>query len=1339
MSLENKEVLENLKARYIHGLQPVWDRYDGECSRVRNAVYSKANMIAKERGRSAPNLELRSATVGQWFRRGSLPMRDGSLFQEALARLVEEAIADSNAKEVEPFRTVIQEFSEAHDRSRRTRGGKVSAAQVLDNLEYLVHPVVPVRRLDRQKLNLGSRLAGGEVPSYCEREADEELLRRFNSGDTKLVVLIGPPKSGKTRTLIEALGKSSKRSSDTYWLMPKPDVFRKFTSLVRSSVRGKTVIVLDDLEAFHFDSNGLNSFGLNQLTQRGLVVATLHADVLERWEADVSETSTSPSRSFVELIRDATVELSSTFTENEVENARTVLKSHATEKIDFIRMPSWMSSADALLAKAKGMQAGTPFEKAAIAAVVDARILRPEGIDLDGLQELFRAELRKIAPNIPWIDRQWDEVLFELTSPITESSPHSILIAIKPGTGPWQIMDALWDGLKPREWTRSHLDLGDLKDFDVGWREYEAGIAEGRLILESTSGEGIPEALNYFGMVLKREGDLLGAESRWRLASSLGNVLAQFNLGSHLVDSGKIDEGEGLYRESASQGNVKAMNNLGVILARREQFHEAREWFQKAADGGNAVATHNLGLDASDRGDFDLAESLFRESIDGGYAKAAGSLGLLFEHHGKLREAEESYRIGATLKDADSFFYLGNLHVNNGEFLEAEGCFEASMDLGSYAAAHNLGSMLEKRGQLEEAERYYRMSIDVGDTWGFESLGVLLANRGEIHEAGELFLRSAEAGSVRAVFLAGLLAFDQGDLVEAELRIREASSLGWEEAKVRLGSLLASQGRFDEADFEYREAVEAGIPGAPNTFGMSLEERGSLDIAKSFYELGAEQGDPDALTNLGRLAAIQGIQDLARKKYEQAFEMGSPEAINQLGLWLEVWGALEEATEAFTRGMKAGNANSAQNLGRLAFEGGDLLSAEEYARESVKLGNATGINDLGVLQEREGLLAEAEALYKESSGLGVPVATYNLARLLASRGELVEAESLYREAADLGQPLALNNLGLLLERRGDVVEAEALYKESSGLGVPVATYNFARLLASRGELVEAESLYRQAIDLGSASAMNGLGVFLERRGDLVEADSLYRQAAELGDPLGMYNSARLLANRGELVEAESLYRRAVDLGSASAMNGLGAFLERRGDLVEAEVLYRQAAELGDPLAMYNSGRIVGDRGDIAERDKFYKNVLETTSKSPNHLSAEPMLAASSVLFRQGHFERVVSLLGAYPHFGDWALLILGLSTLRLGNLQDAEPFLQQATETNRGIFLLHYGHLLSLLGRKKEAATWLNKGKKVADWCDLHWFANDLRDAGFVDEADTWEALSKLALASIIGRKGTLD
>ncbi len=150
--------------------------------------------------------------IRNWTKRGSVPDDPG--WPQAILSVMRQVDAPDGLPDVgitagNVVRRTRARTPRAATAERKQRGHRVRTDRVADLLLWPVQVAAEVNLGALDGPRLGSWLLGGAMPDYVGRDLDTELDDRLTAAADGggLVVMIGEPKSGKTRTLLEALAR----------------------------------------------------------------------------------------------------------------------------------------------------------------------------------------------------------------------------------------------------------------------------------------------------------------------------------------------------------------------------------------------------------------------------------------------------------------------------------------------------------------------------------------------------------------------------------------------------------------------------------------------------------------------------------------------------------------------------------------------------------------------------------------------------------------------------------------------------------------------------------------------------------------------------------------------------------------------------------------------------------------------------------------------------------------------------------------------------------------------------------------------------------------------------
>lgn len=216
--------------------------------------------------------------------------------------------------------------------------------------------------------------------------------------------------------------------------------------------------------------------------------------------------------------------------------------------------------------------------------------------------------------------------------------------------------------------------------------------------LRGTDEEG---ATRHFQEALRKNPDHLGA---------------RINLGFHLMDLGRTEEGLAQVREAARRGPNRPMTHywLSVALDRAGYPAEAARESGRASDldPRNLRWAHKAALDAQRAGqDQEALRFLERvEAVDAGYQNTPFVRGFSLQRLGRLDEAAAAYRdhLAANPEHVQAHFNLGHAFMEMERCRDAIRSFERVLELDpEYVEAHlHMARCHKSLGQDDEAARH---------------------------------------------------------------------------------------------------------------------------------------------------------------------------------------------------------------------------------------------------------------------------------------------------------------------------------------------------------------------------------------------------------------------------------------------------------------------------------------------------------------------------------------------------------------------------------------------------------------------------------------------------------
>lgn len=670
------------------------------------------------------------------------------------------------------------------------------------------------------RYRFGSDLFHGNRPMYVRREFDQCLDDRLDRaaesaelGATPLhqrvVVLVGQPKSGKTRSAFEALHRLEQRRTDKLNRSCAYRLLALRTPTDSSTGRGSDtavvnrfataypagsgsfeaehrVVFIDDLH-HHIAAGAAVQTAFDLICQarpRGtIIVATCWPEAIDSPVSGISH----GDRDFLNRVRvDVSVEL----TDKELDELQTaptyrrLLDDQAVDIDEFRRIGERHAGVVHLLGQINDAASGGPAtaaHHALVLALCDAAYLHPAGIRLEKLRDFVELRFRQANPNRPISNEEHHAAYLWATTPI---GGHGSQWAIAGHAAEINLLDALRPHLLPAHTVHAH-------------------------IVDSANASSLHDA-GYTAYLYGRLGE---AETWWRMAAAVNHAPSMTNVGLLAVGRGADVEAEIWWRRASELEDTSAMINLGELLRRRGEYTEAKTLLRVAYDAGDAGALFSLGLVLHDQGCLAEAEECWRTAVDTGSPGALNNLGELHRRRGEYPEAEILFRRAVAAGEVNAFYNLGVVLHDQGCLVESAFWYGRAVDVGDVEAAFQLGVVLYELGQPAEGEIWYRRAADAGHNNAMFNLGVIERERGDLAGAMLWWQRVAAADDIEAMIQLGYALEVLNELDQAETWYRRAAVLESGVAMRELADFLEERGNFEEAVEWRRRADDAGGDG----------------------------------------------------------------------------------------------------------------------------------------------------------------------------------------------------------------------------------------------------------------------------------------------------------------------------------------------------------------------------------------------------------------------------------------------------------------------------------------------------------------------------------------------
>lgn len=1006
---------------------------------------------------------LTDAAVRNWFSRPSLPSASRPILTKSLITVVEKSgmatplDAHPNLK----FSDIVRGLRELHFGNSKT-GRKIPLiSQTLIERECLLHEVSSSREINEIDLALGSWVLDGQVPTYCARDIDSELIERLEDNRYRFTFLIGPPKAGKTRTLLQALKTSSKGDWPTFWVSPTPGAIDEVLRQLQGLQLKNIVFVLDDLQRFPFDSDrGLNFQKLDALAHWGIVVGTIHTSTVERWRAAKIDHRDGADKGFpgpksLALLLSSTLELDAKLSTRELAIANEALAETPAANQEILHLPAFLASVDALVQQAKLLQHGQPIEQAVINALIDTKILFPEGVGLETIRQFTITWMNFNVPNVFFSESAYENTLVSVTTGVTAGSPHSILMPNLDNPEKFSLMDAVWEGIAPEEWQTDHINLEDIGHFQVSRAAFQQGYFETTI-----------DVLIALGPLLEGEHFMLmGLASQY--LHSLDEAKKWYTLGVEYED---VECLQGLLELQLTLGGIEeAETTLGAYNLLSE-----------------AQVDLYRGIIARAKGDRVTAEDLLRRSAEAGEPAGAFNLASMFAAEGKMQEvlyfAEQAAQGGFELAK----ILIAASHADNGRFEEAEKLAEplraifpqSTLLLANICFRRN---ELDQASQLiEEAESVLDELVQEGffidETYTRSSISVskaqLAVAKKDFQAASsylDLVVSDDWAHQTEVTRLRGVIESELGNFEEAVSILEPISNLP--PAALDLAIVYLRQDKRELALAQYRRAGELGNWTAYMLLADILSREGRHEEAVENYQLGASADvlRTRCLIGKGWSEYLLGRFDDASRTLEMVPD--APLAANNLGVIAMRLGDEDIAIERFRKAAAGGERLALLNLSDIYIRRGDWESALGFAQKGEDLNDPDLIMRLGLIADQKNDTERARIYFERAAGLGQAWAAYCLGLHYQEVDDEDRAVHWFSTAADLGEVEGHRSLGFLYWDKPDRENAQNYFELAHSAGDSFSGCMLSEMDCETGNFESAIERLKPLVDEGYVQAM----------------------------------------------------------------------------------------------------------------------------------------------------------------------------------------------------------------------------------------------------------------------------
>ena len=278
---------------------------------------------------------------------------------------------------------------------------------------------------------------------------------------------------------------------------------------------------------------------------------------------------------------------------------------------------------------------------------------------------------------------------------------------------------------------------------------------------------------------------------RHALSVDADNSVAYYGLGSHLVDTGRVDEGIQNFQLALkiSRNSPEMLHSLGKAWAKKGNYSEAVSFYKQAValKPRFAEAHCSFGNALVELKQFEQAGNEFNESLrlDPDQSEAYCGLGNLSADEGKPDEAMAYYRKALEINSADAVAHcgMGNLFSQMSRWADAVNEYQMALRFKPHfvEAENNLGTVMLRTGHVEEAMQYFRVVLDdePNHLGAHVNLGNALMTLGKMNDAATEFSEAVtlNTNSLPAQFGLGVVSAQLGRRTDAVAHLTEALRL----------------------------------------------------------------------------------------------------------------------------------------------------------------------------------------------------------------------------------------------------------------------------------------------------------------------------------------------------------------------------------------------------------------------------------------------------------------------------------------------------------------------------------------------------------------------------------
>ena len=529
----------------------------------------------------------------------------------------------------------------------------------------------------REAVDVTPRGDGEYVPRDHDSKLRAALVAAIAAGDPAMIVLRGPSKAGKSRTLVETV-RSIDELRHAHVLVPyDSESVAELTAEEWPELTNPVIVWLDDLERYvSAGRRGFQQQSLDTLAgwpQRVIVVATAGGKGSE--ELATTSQLWVPIQVLYSDPRLRVVPLPIQLTPREQDRVRSRFTEEVAQGLITHGIGEYLVAGRELARKLqeerhKPGEPPCPEGAAVVWAAIDwSRAGMTAPIAEPMLRTLWTYYLRALQPT----DQRFSDGLDWALLPLHQS------IALLEDNG----------GYSAYDWIVAHVEAHADREIDAGAWDHILSTAE-------------PNVAFDLGVAAYSRDESRSARAFYRAEESADPLVAAeaaFNLAAMLQRQNDIDGARAAYERAIRTGHPdlapKSAFNLAGLLQRHGDVDGAQRALQRAIDSEHysvaAFAAVRLG-ELLDDSDFEGARTAYERAIRFRHptmTPTAGlRLGILLERHGDLAGSSNAY----------------------------QGTVESDFSLAAGEAAYRLGRLLEEDGNVAGARAAYERAIEIGES-----------------------------------------------------------------------------------------------------------------------------------------------------------------------------------------------------------------------------------------------------------------------------------------------------------------------------------------------------------------------------------------------------------------------------------------------------------------------------------------------------------------------------------------------------------------------------------------------------------------------------------------------